>query len=537
MPVTDTRQIRPAESRSPRHAGRSPRQAGRGPAHGGPGSRVPGLILALLLAAVAAIAAAPLRAQPAELLGLDAYIRQAIHDWEIPGLAIAVVQDDSVVFIRGYGERHLGSGQPVDEHTRFAIASTTKAMTAAGLGILADEGVIRWDDPVRSHLPDFELDDPYVTREVTIRDLLTHRTGVGRHDNVWIAGPFDRPEIVRRARHLPQSSGFRSGYGYNNIMYMVAGEVTAAAAGTTWEDFVETRLFEPLAMTRTTPRTAVAESDDNVATAYRPQGGRLVEMDRRDYDALGPAGSVFSTARDMAQWVRLHLGGGAYQGVQLIDEATVQEMHEPQVVIGIGPTARRRFPTQTFFAYGLGWRLHDYHGQKVVQHTGAVNYTRTQVGMIPARGIGVVVMTNLSTSNLQTALMYRVFDAFLGLPEKDWSAEYLEDARRSAAASGRSAAEEADARVTGTRPSLALDGYAGTYSDNLYGDIRVALEDGRLVLRYSPDYVADLEHWHHDTFRAVWRSAGFGHSMVTFSLDAAGRARNLQLQGFTTFRR
>jgi CubicO group peptidase (beta-lactamase class C family) len=487
---------------------------------------------------IAGAVVAPLGAQPAELLGLDAYIRQAMSDWDIPGLAIAIVRDDSVVLARGYGERRAGSGEPVDEHTLFAIASTTKAMTVGALGMLVDEGAIGWDDPVVRHLPHFQLADPHVTRNVTIRDLLTHRTGVARHDNLWIAAPFDRQEIVRRARHLPQAERFRAGYAYNNLMYMVAGEVVAAASGTTWDDFVEARIFAPLGMTRSTTRTAVANASDNVATAHVPgDDGRLLAMDRRDYDALGPAGSVFSSASDMARWVRLQLAGGVYQGQRLIAESTLAEMHEPQVTLSIAETSRRRFPSQTFYAYGLGWRLHDYHGRKVVQHTGTVNYTRTQVGMIPSEGIGVVVMANLSTSALQTALMYRVFDALLGLPGTDWSADYLDAARRSAATAAQRAAAADAARMTGTRPSLPPHGYAGTYHDPLFGDIRVDLEDGRLVLRYSPAYVADLEHWHHDTFRAAWRSTGFGHALVTFSLDADGNARSLALQGFTTFRR
>jgi CubicO group peptidase (beta-lactamase class C family) len=480
---------------------------------------------------------APLRAQPADLAGLDSYIRHAMVEWDIPGLAIAVVRDDSVIFARGYGERRVGSGEPVDEHTLFAVASTTKAMTVGALGMLVDEGAIRWDDPVTRHLPDFQVADPYVTRHVTIRDLLTHRTGVARHDNVWIASPFDRPEIVRRARYLPQAEGFRTGYAYNNLMYMVAGEVVAAAAGTTWENFVEDRIFAPLAMTRSTARTAVADADPNVATAHVRSNGRLLAMDRRNYDALGPAGSVFSSAADMAQWLRLHLAGGVHDGLRLLEASTLAEMREPQVVLSVDPASRRRFPSRTFYAYGLGWRLHDYHGRKVVQHTGTVNYTRTQVGMMPSEGIGVVVMANLSTSGLQIALMYRVFDALLGIPETDWSADYLETARRADAAAERRAAEADAARVRGTRPSLPLEHYAGTYSDPLYGDVTIDYEDERLVLRYSPDYVADLEHWHHDTFRALWRNAGFGHALITFSVDSAGTARRLDLSGFNTFRR
>ncbi|HEX7091877.1 MAG TPA: serine hydrolase [Longimicrobiales bacterium] len=467
------------------------------------------------------------------LAGLGAYIEQARKDWGIPGLAIAIVRDDSVIFARGYGVREYGRDEPVDEHTLFAIASTTKAFTVAALGMLVDEGVLDWDDPVRKHLPWFELQDPYVTRHVTIRDLLTHRVGVAREDNVWIAGPFERPEILRRVRYLDQVREFREGYSYNNLMYMVAGEVVAAAADTSWDAFVETRLFRPLGMRRTTSRFDVVETRDNVSSSHIRSGDQIIVMDRRDYDALGPAGSIYSSAWEMAQWLRLHLNGGVYEGKRLLEQATLEEMHTPQVVIRMDSVTRRMFPTQNFAAYGLGWRLQDYHGRKVVQHTGSVNYTRTQIGMIPSEGIGFVAMANLSSSSLQTALMYRVFDLLLGLPERDWSAEYLALAERSREAGPQRVAAGAEERG----PSLPLDAYAGTYSDSLYGEVTVSLENGRLVLRYSPDYVADLEHWQFDTFRGRWRTRGFGQSTVTFGLDARGRVRSLELAGFTTFRR
>jgi len=487
-------------------------------------------LLLLLLSASPALAQAP------ELAGLDSYIRDAMTDWEIPGLAIAVVQDDSVVFARGYGERELGSGEPVDEHTLFAIASTTKAMTVAGLAMLVDEGEVDWDDPVTEHLPGFRLDDPYVTLHVTIRDLLTHRTGVSRDDQVWIAAPLDRDEIVHRARYLSQANGFREAYRYNNLMYMTAGEVLAAVAGVDWEVFIEERLFAPLNMTRSTPRSTLVEMRDNVTSSHVRRDGELMVAGRRNYDALGPAGSVFSSAWEMAQWIRLNLAGGTYGDQRLLEEATLREMHSPQVVLQIDTVQQRMFPTRNFSAYGLGWRMQDYHGRKVVQHTGAVNYTRTQVGMIPSEGLGVVVMANLSSSQLQTALMHRVFDAFLGLPETDWSSEYLELAERSAARTRAQAEERAASRVEGTEPSLPLEDYVGAYADRLYGDVEVELETGGLVLRYSPDYVADLEHWHHDTFRVVWRNTWIGRSFVTFGVDARSRVRTLDLEGFTTFR-
>jgi CubicO group peptidase (beta-lactamase class C family) len=478
-----------------------------------------------------ALTALSVQAQQPDLARLDSYIADAVAAWEIPGLAVAVVRDDSVIFARGYGERTVGTGEPVDEHTLFAIASTTKAFTVASLGMLVDQEVLDWDDPVIRWLPDFRLQDPYVTLHVTLRDLLTHRVGVAREDQLWIAGRYDRAEVMRRARHLPQVEPFRAEYGYNNIMYMVAGEVLSAAAGVSWDEFIQTRLFEPLGMTRSTTRVADVARRTNVASSHTGSGDGVRAMPHRDYDALGPAGSVFSSARDMAQWLRLHLAGGEYQGKRLLEEGTVAEMHQAQQVMSIGAATRRRFPTQNFAAYGLAWRLHDYHGRKVVQHTGNVNYMRTQVGMIPAEGIGVVVMANLSSSGLQTPLMYKVFDVLLGLPERDWAGEYLEEARNGQGGGGGGG----DGRIEGTRPALALEDYAGTYADSLFGDVIVDVQDGGLVLRYGDELVADLEHWHHETFRGAWREPRWGSATVTFVLDARPRVRALDLQGYTEF--
>jgi CubicO group peptidase (beta-lactamase class C family) len=316
-------------------------------------------------------------------------------------------------------------------------------------------------------------------------------------------------------------------------MYIVAGELVEAVSDTTWDDFLDARIFQPLGMTRTTTRSDVVHTRENVTNSHTRVDGEVTPLYRRNYDALGGAGSMFSSAHDMAQWIRLHLADGEFDGTQLLDSSTVAEMHEPQIVAGIDSDDRRLFPDRNFAAYGLGWRLHDYHGRKVVQHTGTVNYTRTQVGMIPSEGIGVVAISNLTTASLQTALMYHVFDALLGLPETDWSGEYLALAEASEEGGNASA----QARIEGTKPSFDLEHFAGRYSDELYGDVEIEVEDGGLVLRYSPEYVADLEHWHHDTFRATWRPTGFGSTFATFSLDHTGEIDSLELRGFTTFER
>ena len=492
------------------------------------------ILLALFLLSLLPAAA---RAQPAPLEGLDQYIARGMRDWEVPGLAIAVVRDDSVIFARGYGTRELGRDQPVDEHTLFAIASTTKAMTAAALGMLVDEGKLAWDDPVSRHLPSLQLQDPYVTRELTVRDLLTHRSGLARNDLLWIAAPFDREEILRRARHLPPTAGFRSEYGYHNIMYIAAGEVLGAAGGSGWDDFVERRIFRPLGMTRSTTRAAVVETRDNVSASHTWVDGRVTPVQRRDYDNIGGAGAVFSSAWEMAQWVRLHLNGGTYQGERLLAEPTLRELHTPQTLIRSDSVSDRLFPDTDFRAYGLGWSLQDYRGRKLVHHSGSLNWTRTQVGMIPEAGLGVVIIANQSGSNLQHALMYRVLDALTGEAPRDWSAEYLALSERSSARSAESTRAVEAARVPGTRPSLELARYAGTYASDLYGEMKLAQEGNGLVLRYSPDYVADLEHWHHDTFRARWRRPGFGSAFVTFTLDPRARVAGMEVEDFGAFRR
>lgn len=491
---------------------------------------LPALLAALLLLPTGAAA------QPAPLRGLDAYIEQALREWAVPGLAIAVVRNDSVIYARGFGVRELGRPERVDEHTLFAIASTTKAFTSAALGMLVDDGVLRWDDPVSQHLPGFLLQDPFITRELTVRDMLTHRAGLSRSDNLWIAAPFDRAEVLRRVRYLP-ASAFRAQYGYNNLMYIAAGEVVGAAGGVSWDNFLEQRIFRPLGMTRSTTRTAVVNTRDNVAVAHTRNEGSIVAMARRNYDNIGGAGAAWSSAHDMAQWIRLHTSGGTSGGQRLLQEATLKELHTPQVVIRADTTAERMFPNTHFRSYGLGWSLQDYHGRKLVHHSGSINFMRTHVGMIPSERIGVVAITNLSSSNLQQAVMYRVLDALLGAPARDWSAEYLEVQRRSDEASQRQARATETSRVADTRPSLALEQYAGSYIHPVYGEARVTLEDGRLVLHYAPEYVAELEHWHFDTFRGRWRTRGFGTAFVTFSLNARGRASSLNLEGFGDFTR
>jgi CubicO group peptidase (beta-lactamase class C family) len=475
-------------------------------------------------------------AQKAPLGGLDVYIEKAMREWEVPGLAIAVVRNDSVVFASGYGVRELGKPARVDEQTLFAVASTTKAFTAASLGMLVDAEKLKWDDPATRYLPGFQLDDPYVTRELTIRDLLTHRSGLSRGDRLWWASPYDRKEVLRRVRHLKPSSSFRSSYGYQNIMFIAAGEVVESASGKNWDDFVRERIFQPLGMTASNTSILALRDAENVATPHAKLEGEVRPIPWRNFDNLGSAGSINSNAWEMAQWVRLHLGRGTYKGKTLLSPAVVKEMQTPQTVIRASERTETLYPETHFRAYGLGWFLQDYRGRKVVQHEGVLDGMRAQVGMVPQENLGVVVLTNMG-SNLHAALMFRIFDAYLGPPRRDWSADLLAAAKTLRAEGEIEQKKIEEARVTGTKPSLPLEKYVGTYADSLYGEVQVSEEGGKLVVRAGPAFTGDLEHWNYDTFRAVWRDPYMGKTFVAFTLGAKGQVEELKLENLADFKR
>jgi len=493
------------------------------------GSRHAVVTLALLLLPGSAVA------QEAPLNGLDAFVARVLDTWQAPGLALAVVKGDSVLLAKGYGVRDIRGDSRIDEETLFAVASTSKAFTVAALGMLVDEGLITWDDPVTDHLPAFQLRDPYVTREITVRDLLSHRSGLPRGDRLWYGSPFNRDEVIRRVRYLEPTWSFRSTYGYQNIMFMTAGELIEAVTGVSWDEFLRRRIFDPLGMTRTTTTTRGIEAMENVATPHVVEDGKATPVGWRDFDNVGGAGAINSNVREMAQWIRLQLGGGVYDGRRLLSDSVVKEMHTPQTVIRMGETTERLFPETHFQAYGLGWTLQDYRGRKLVRHGGSLDGMRTHVGMIPEEDLGVVVITNLNNSWIPEVVLYHVLDTFLGPRDKDWNqamyAVYMESQRE---AEERRAKEEAS-RVPGTSPSLAADAYVGVYADSLYGEARVRREGDALVLEVGPSFVGELEHWHFDVFRARWRDEQLGRAWVEFRLNRQGKVAEMEVEGWRAF--
>ncbi|HEU4769179.1 MAG TPA: serine hydrolase [Pyrinomonadaceae bacterium] len=469
--------------------------------------------------------------------GFDEYVQQAMKQWEVPGLAIAVVKDDRIVFAKGYGVREIGGTAAVNEHTLFAIGSSSKAFTAATLAVLVDEGKIKWDDPVTKYLPAFQLFDPYSTREMTVRDLVTHRSGLERGDRLWYASPYDRNEVLRRVRFLKPSWSVRSRFGYQNIMFLAAGQISPAVTGKEWDDVVRERIFVPLGMTSSSTSITKFAGQDNVASPHSKIDDKLQKVAWRNIDNIGPAGSINSNVTDMAQWLRMNLGGGMYDNKRVLSAASVKEMQTPQTVIRIEGNNERLYPVAHFLNYGLGWFLSDFRGRKLVEHGGAIDGMRAVVGMLPEEKVGVVILTNRQGSVLPHVLMYRVFDAYLGVAKKDWSAEMFPKFKAVEDMAKAAEKKTEDERVKGTSPSLALEKYAGTYQNEMYGDAKFALKDGKLTSEFGPNFNGDLEHWHYNTFRVVWRDSMGGKGFINFKLNAKGQPETVSIEGLGEFTR
>ena len=476
-------------------------------------------------------------AQNAPLAGFDDYVNKAIKDWDVPGVAIAVIKDDKIVFAKGYGVREIGKPDKVDERTIFAIGSSSKAFTAATIAMLVDEGKLKWDDPATKYLPGFQVFDPLTTREMTVRDLLTHRVGLERGDALWHATELDRSDVLRRIRFLKPSSSLRSKFGYQNIMYLAAGEIVPSVAGKSWDDFTRERIFQPLGMTASSTSIKLLAAATNVAAPHSKFDDKLTAIPYRMIDNIGPAGSINSNAVDMAQWVRLQLNNGTFEGKQIISAASIKEMQTPQTIIRLEGTYPRLYPEAHFLSYGMGWFLSDYRGKKLVEHGGSIDGMRALVAMLPEEKMGVVILTNLSGTILSVPLSYRIFDAYLGAPQRDWSAEMLKTMNGLLEQGKAVAAKREAERVKDTKPSLALDAYAGDFQNEMYGDTKVVLDNGKLKLQRGAQFTGDLEHWHYDTFRVTWRDRQLGRAYVNFRLNSAGKVEVMNLENFAEFTR
>lgn len=487
------------------------------------------------------VAASPAIAQRAQttpwLAGFDQYITKTMQDWQVPGLAIAVVKGDSIVLMKGYGTRTMGKAEPVDEHTLFAIGSSSKAFTSTLVSMMVDEGKMRWDAPATMYLPGFQLYDPYVTRELTLRDLLTHRSGLARGDIMWYATDYNRDEILRRVRFLKPTWSMRSHFGYQNIMYLAAGQAVAHVAGKSWDQLVRERIFGPLGMNETFTSIRDLAGRTDVATPHTDVNDTLRIVPYHNVDNIGPAGSINSSVSDMIKWVRFQLAQGKAGGKALVSASALGETHTAQMVIPVDANAKAVNPYTHLEAYGMGWFLQDYRGRELDQHGGNIDGMTAMVALMPEEKIGMVILSNANGSPVPAIAMYRVLDALLGEQPRDWSAEYRRQSDKFRAQAKEAEQKRLAQRATGTRPSLPLDRYAGVYADSLYGDARVRYENGALMMSYGTALEGQLEHWQYDTFRAHWKGIALGQPMVTFHLDADGKVQGVDVEGIGAFGR
>ena len=494
--------------------------------------RLPGVLLL-------AVALCPAQDHVGQMV--DKVAARARREFDVPGIAVAIVKDGNVVLARGYGVRKQGESAPVTAQTLFRIASNTKAFTTAALAMLVDEGKIRWDDPVIDHLPGFQLYDPYVTREMTIRDLLTHRSGLGlgAGDLMFFPpGNLGRDEIIRRLRFIKPATSFRSAYAYDNLLYIVAGQLIPAVTGKSWDSFVRDRIFIPLGMTNTFTDVAALRNGKDVATPHNALSGKLEALPQEDMDSSAPAGAIITCVADLAKWMTVQLNGGAYGNARLFSAAQATEMWSAQTILPIeelpGDSPAAFAATQpNFRAYGLGWGLRDYRGKKLVGHTGGLSGYVSQTSLIPELKLGIVVLTNQEVGAAFSAITNTVLDRYLGVPDTDWVAAYAARLKKQQAEGEAAVKKAAGQRNPNTKPALPLASYAGRYRDAWYGDMRIEEHAGKLGIYFThtPDLAGDLEHWQYDTFVARWKNRTLdADAYVTFTLKPDGTIDEVRMK-------
>lgn len=464
---------------------------------------------------------------------IDEYANAVLATQGGPGMAIAVVKDDKVVLAKGYGKRELGKEAPVDENTLFAIASNSKAFTTASLAILVDEKKIAWDDKVSKYLPAFQMYDPWVTSELTIRDLVTHRTGLDTFsgDLLWYETTYSSEQILERVKFLKPVSSFRTRYGYQNLMFIAAGKVIEKVSGQSWCGFVKQRILDPLGMSHTT--CGFGNLGDNAAMPHNESGGKLRPLPHGNVNSGYGAVALNSSVSDLSRWVRTHLGKGKFEGKQIFSEAQAWQLHQPYMTQPISENAWKANPTRHFSGVGMGWFVYDYQGRKIINHSGGLDGMLSYTVLIPEENAGFVVLTN-SESPAFIVMMNKIRDVLVNAPKRDWNAEAAANVKSSKTAAEEEIKKVDATRVPNTKPTLALASYAGKYSDKMYGDITISEENGKLVMRFlpSPNFVADLEHWHYDTWVIKWRpsvSYNFPRGFITFSIDKNAKPDELKI--------
>jgi CubicO group peptidase (beta-lactamase class C family) len=468
-----------------------------------------------------------------QLSTLDTYYSKARSDWDVPALAVAIVKDGEIIFEKGYGQRDINKGGTVNENTMFAVASNTKSFTAAALAILVDDGRIHWDDPVIDYLPWFRMYDPYVTEHMTIRDLLTHRSGLATFsgDLLWYGSTYSRREVIERARYLKPVYGFRENFGYSNIMYIAAGEIIPAVTGQSWDEFIREHFFQPLLMTRSITTTTLLGKFDNVATPHTNFNDSVITIDYLNWDNVAAAGSIISSVHDMSAWLMLQLNHGIVHDDTIYSPARSREMWSQNTVQNVSGFSEKNWPTTFFKSYGLGWGLFNYLGHKVVSHSGGYDGMISYTCLVPDENLGFVILTN-KNSSLYYPLIYQTLDAMLGGADKDWSTFILDLNRQRDKAPADDKESTPAEKYSNTIPTLPPEEYTGVYSGQLYGDANVYLRNDTLMVQLvpSPQFLGTLRHLYFDTFEITFTNfPSLPKGTVQFVQDAQAKIHEMKI--------
>ena len=470
---------------------------------------------------------------------IDSLSELTLKTFDVPGIAVAVVKDGKVIHAKGYGVRSLNTKQKVDENTLFGIASNSKAFTVAALGILVEEGKIKWDDKVIDYIPEFRLYNPYVTEEFTIRDLLTHRSGLGLGAGDLMFWPdssdFTKKDIIHNLRYLKQVSSFRSKYDYDNNLYMVAGEVLTRASGMSWEDFIQKRILDPLNMSSTAPSFRLVKNKSNVIDPHAPVDG-VVKVIRRDWnEAANSAGGIYSNLTDMCKWIIMQMNNGKY-GEGLRQKLFTNEVHEemwtPQTIIPV----RGETPYNTHFSsYGLGWGLSDVKGYKQATHTGGLAGIVTQVTLIPELQLGIIVFTNQQTGAAFSAITNTIKDSYLGVPKRNWIKQY-HDRVVASEANAKDITDKIWKDIEAQQKNNAksdMNLFAGTYTDKWFGDVTISVNNGNMWFRSKRSFLLNGEMFPYkgSTFIVKWGDRSMdADAFVIFEMDSDGKPIGIKMK-------
>ncbi|MBE2266953.1 MAG: serine hydrolase [Anaerolinea sp.] len=457
---------------------------------------------------------------------LAEWLPEKMADWKVPGVGIAVVKDGEIIHAEGYGVRDRENQLPVTANTMFAIGSSSKAFASAAVALMVDDGKLEWDKPVRDYLPNFKLKDDFASARMTPRDLLCHRSGLPRHDLMWYNSTATREQMIDRLQYLEPNRDFRAYWQYQNLMYMTAGYLAGKMAGTTWEDVVRTRIFQPLGMKTANFSVSAMQTAPEYALPYAEKDDEINLMAFRNIDEVGPAGSINATPLEMAEWVKFHLAKGKVGEQQVITEASMRQMHTPQMVIA-DPLWSELYGSD-MVSYGLGWFIHTFHGETLLQHGGNIDGFSALVSFIPARNMGSVILTNLNQNFLHEVVAFYIYELLLGLEQRDWHASmkgFIDKVKDQAKQAKEQSASD---RKPDTQPSHPLADYVGDFEHPGYGVLSVKDVDGKLIATYNRLDLT-MEHYHYDVFEGTIAHMDV-QLKLQYHLDVKGSVEKVSVQ-------